>query len=174
MRIASASRSRVRPVTSNGSTVTVTCALCVGAVRELYLPATLKSIADAVDLVVVNDDSGLARSESDADSKHPFRRFRRRAQQSVRAAAAPDWVMFPEADEVLRFAGSPTSLAVWRFTVLLPKSHGPIRRTKRARACAVAQWSYRTSIYCHYGDVVQPRVRAPFTGGIRKGPGRCS
>jgi hypothetical protein len=103
---------------SNGSTVTVACALCVGAAHELYLPATLTSIADAVDLLVVNDNSGLARSENVAAleasafarrgalriERHPFVDFadmRNRAFAPLRALPRPpDWVMFLDADEV--------------------------------------------------------------------------
>ncbi|MGP6157444.1 MAG: hypothetical protein ACLPYS_08055 [Vulcanimicrobiaceae bacterium] len=101
-----------------GSTPTVACALCVGAAREAYLPATLASIDGAVDLLVVNDNSGLARSENVAAlessafaergalriERHPFVDFadmRNKAFAPLRALERPpDWVMFLDADEV--------------------------------------------------------------------------
>jgi hypothetical protein len=100
------------------STFTVACALCVGADPEPYLPATLASIAGAVDALVVNDNSGLARSpnleaiEASAFAargalrveRHPFVDF---ADMRNRAFAMlgslpqpPDWVLFLDADEV--------------------------------------------------------------------------
>ena len=103
---------------SKSSTVTIACALCLGADRELYLQTALAAIADAVDVLVVNDNSGLARSENAATleasafaargtlfvERHPFVDFadmRNRAFGQLRALAAPpDWVLFLDADEV--------------------------------------------------------------------------
>ncbi|MFY9780505.1 MAG: hypothetical protein WAJ85_08345, partial [Candidatus Baltobacteraceae bacterium] len=103
---------------SKNSTPIIACALCVGAARELYLPATLASIAGAVDLLVVNDNSGLARSDNVAAleasafaargalriERHPFVDFadmRNKAFAPLRALERPpDWVMFLDADEV--------------------------------------------------------------------------
>lgn len=103
---------------SNNLTLTIACALCVGAARESYLPATLASIAGAVDLLVVNDNSGLARSENVAVleasafaergalriDRHPFVDFadmRNKAYAPLRALERPpDWVIFLDADEV--------------------------------------------------------------------------
>ncbi len=103
---------------SNTSTVTVACALCVGAARELYLAAALAAIAHAVDALAVNDNSGLAHSDNVATletssfamrgalqiARHPFADF---ADMRNRAFAAlgtlprlPDWVLFLDADEV--------------------------------------------------------------------------
>ena len=103
---------------SKNSTFTVACALCVGADPEPYLPATLASIASAVDVLVVNDNSGLARSENVATlegsafaargalhvERHPFVDFadmRNRAFDALgRLPSPPDWVLFLDADEV--------------------------------------------------------------------------
>lgn len=103
---------------SKSSTVTIACALCVGARREDYLAATLASIADVVDLLVINDNSGQARSanlatlEESAIAKsgrlrvvaHPmtdFAEMRNRAFAPLLALAEPpDWVLFIDADEV--------------------------------------------------------------------------
>ena len=103
---------------SKSSTVTVACALCIGAARELYLEAALAAIADSVDVLVVNDNSGLARSENIAMLErsafaaraalhvqaHPFIDFadmRNRAFAQLRALVEPpDWVLFLDADEV--------------------------------------------------------------------------
>lgn len=103
---------------SKSSTITIACALCVGAAREPYLRPALAAIADAVDFLVVNDNSGLARSENtDAlaasafaargdlrVARHPFRDFadmRNRAfAELARLARPPDWVLFLDADEV--------------------------------------------------------------------------
>ncbi|MDQ2908386.1 MAG: hypothetical protein M3R44_03435 [Candidatus Eremiobacteraeota bacterium] len=100
------------------STVTIACVLCVGAARERYLEAALASIADAVDVLAVNDNSGLVRSENRVvleDSAlaargalrvaaHPFVDFadmRNRAFAQLRELAKPpDWVLFLDADEV--------------------------------------------------------------------------
>jgi hypothetical protein len=102
----------------NNSPLAIACALCVGAEREMYLPATLSSIAEAVDLLVVNDNSGLAHSENvgllEASAfaergalridRHPFVDFadmRNKAFAPLRALERPpDWVMFLDADEV--------------------------------------------------------------------------
>jgi hypothetical protein len=103
---------------SNTSTVTVACALCVGAARELYLEAMLASIAGAVDVLVVNDNSGLAHSDNVATLEasdfaargalqihhNPFVDFadmRNRAFAPLLALERPpDWVLFIDADEV--------------------------------------------------------------------------
>jgi hypothetical protein len=49
---------------SNNSTITIACALCVGAAREPYLDPALAAIARVVDDLYVNDNSGLARSDN--------------------------------------------------------------------------------------------------------------
>jgi len=103
---------------SKSSTVTVACALCVGSARELYLGAALEAIAGAVDVLTVNDNSGLARSanvevlEASAFAargalhvgSHPFIDFadmRNRAFAQLRALPEPpDWVLFLDADEI--------------------------------------------------------------------------
>lgn len=103
---------------SNSSTFTIACALCVGADPEPYLPATLASIANAVDVLAVNDNSGLARSSNVAAieasafaergalrlERHPFVDFadmRNRAFAQLRALPEPpDWVLFLDADEI--------------------------------------------------------------------------
>ncbi len=103
---------------SNSSTVTIACALCVGGARELYLEPALAALADAVDALVVNDNSGLARSDNVATleasafaergalriARHPFHDFadmRDRAFAELRALGTrPDWVLFLDADEV--------------------------------------------------------------------------
>jgi hypothetical protein len=103
---------------SKSSTVTVACALCVGSARELYLGAALEAIAGAVDVLVVNDNSGLARNpnlevlEASAFAArgalrvapHPFVDFadmRNRAFAQLRALPEPpDWVLFLDADEI--------------------------------------------------------------------------
>jgi hypothetical protein len=100
------------------STVTIACVLCVGAAPELYLEAALASISDAVDVLVVNDNSGLACSANRAVLEtsafaarnalhvqaHPFVDFadmRNRAFAQLRALESPpDWVLFLDADEV--------------------------------------------------------------------------
>jgi hypothetical protein len=103
---------------SNNSTITIACALCVGTTRELYLEAALASIADAVDTLVVNDNSRSTRSENAATlegsafaarsalrvARHPFVDFadmRNRAfAELATLPQAPDWVLFLDADEV--------------------------------------------------------------------------
>jgi len=103
---------------SNTSTVTVACVLCVGSAREPYLEAMLASIAGAVDVLVVNDNSALARSDNVATlesselatrgalqiHRNPFLDFadmRNRAFAPLLALERPpDWVMFIDADEV--------------------------------------------------------------------------
>jgi len=112
MRIRSASRML------KSSTITVACVLCVGAAPELYLTAALRAIADAVDVLVVNDNSGVPCSENRAVlaastfaarnalclEAHPFVDFadmRNRAFAQLGALASPpDWVLFLDADEV--------------------------------------------------------------------------
>ena len=103
---------------SKSSTTTIACALCIGGARELYLAPTLAAISDAVDRLVVNDNSGLARSENVATveasafaargalhvARHPFVDFadmRDRAFAELRTLPrSPDWVLFLDADEV--------------------------------------------------------------------------
>jgi hypothetical protein len=103
---------------SKSSTVTIACALCVGAARELYLGAALEAIAPVVDVLVVNDNSGEERSanldilEASAFAsrgalhvrRNPFVNFadmRNRAFAGLRELTAPpDWVLFLDADEV--------------------------------------------------------------------------
>ena len=102
---------------SKSSTITIACALCVGATPEAYLPAALAAIAPAVDALVVNDNSGLERSENvraieaSAFSMRPliiesqpfvdFADMRNRAFASLaRLPVRPDWVLFLDADEV--------------------------------------------------------------------------
>jgi hypothetical protein len=103
---------------SNSSTITIACALCVGAAREPYLEPALRSIAGVVDDLYVNENSGLARSENLATlersafsergalriARNPFVDFadmRNRAFASVAASErAPDWMLFLDADEV--------------------------------------------------------------------------
>lgn len=96
----------------------IACALCVGAAPEPYLAATLDALADAVDVLVVNDNSGLARSQSVAAiesstfgrtgrlriAQHPFVDFSRMRNDAHAMLCAldppPDWVLFIDADEV--------------------------------------------------------------------------
>ena len=102
---------------SKSSTVTVGCTLCVGAEPERYLAAALDAIAPCVDLLAVNDNSGLARSANVATleasafaargSLHvarsafvDFADMRDRALAALEAAGRPDWVLFLDADEV--------------------------------------------------------------------------
>jgi len=103
---------------SNNSTITIACALCVGTTREPYLEATLASIADAVDALVVNDNSRAAQSANAPAlagsafaargalrvARHPFVDFadmRNRAFAELASLArSPDWVLFLDADEV--------------------------------------------------------------------------
>jgi hypothetical protein len=100
------------------STITIACALCVGATPEPYLEAALAAVRDAVDTLVVNDNSGIVRSDNVAVleasafaargslqvSAQPFVDFadmRNRAFARLRALPeAPDWVLFLDADEV--------------------------------------------------------------------------
>jgi hypothetical protein len=90
----------------------------VGASPEPYLAAALEAVKDAVDVLAVNDNSGLARSENLATLEgsafarrgalrvraHPFVDFadmRNRAFAALRdLPAPPDWVLFLDADEV--------------------------------------------------------------------------
>lgn len=90
----------------------------MGAAPEFYLEAALASIADAVDVLIVNDNSGLPRSANRAVLEasafaarealhvraHPFIDFgdmRNRAFAQIRALASPpDWVLLLDADEV--------------------------------------------------------------------------
>jgi len=103
---------------SKSSTVTIACALCVGAARELYLGAALEAIAPVVDVLVVNDNSGEERSANLATleasafaprgalriRRNPFVDFadmRNRAFGGLRELTPPpDWVLFLDADEV--------------------------------------------------------------------------
>ena len=104
--------------TSKSSIVTIACALCIGAAREVYLKAALDAIAQSVDILVVNDNSGLGRNDNIATLEasafaarsalhiraEPFIDFadmRNRAFAQLRAlSTAPDWVLFMDADEV--------------------------------------------------------------------------
>ena len=96
----------------------VACALCIGPATEPYLAATLASIAGAVDVLVVNDNSGLASSPNLATLEESafgiegrlrvvrtrfvdFATMRNDAQQMLAALdPAPDWIAFIDADEV--------------------------------------------------------------------------
>jgi hypothetical protein len=98
--------------------ITIACALCVGAAREPYLEAAVAAIADAVDVLYVNDNSGVARGDNVrvleasafaargalAIRPHAFVDFadmRNRAFADVVASArTPDWMLFLDADEV--------------------------------------------------------------------------
>jgi hypothetical protein len=100
------------------STITIACALCVGATPEPYLEAALAAVREAVDVLVVNDNSGLAHSDNIAVleasafagrgalhvAASPFVDFadmRNRAFAQLRALPEPpDWVLFLDADEV--------------------------------------------------------------------------
>ncbi len=102
----------------NISTFTIACALCVGAAREPYLAAALAGIAETVDSLVVNDNSGLQRSDARATleaspfaergtlriAAHPFIDFADMRNRAFAALAEltrpPDWVLFLDADEV--------------------------------------------------------------------------
>ena len=102
----------------NNSTRTVACALCVGDAPEPYLGAALAAIAEAVDVLVVNDNSGLPRSDAVATleasafarrgdlriARHPFVDFADMRDRAFAELAAlrqpPDWVLFLDADEV--------------------------------------------------------------------------
>jgi hypothetical protein len=103
---------------SNNSTCTIACSLIVGKPRERYLPATLASIADVVDFLVVNDNSGLERSENVAALessafardgrlqivRHPFAGFARMRNDAFAPLLSlprpPQWILFIDADEV--------------------------------------------------------------------------
>ncbi len=103
---------------SKSSTITIACALCVGAAHEPYLAATLASVAGVVDLLAVNDNSGLARSSNvetleasafaargalriERSSFVDFADMRNRAFAQLTAQdPPPDWVLFLDADEV--------------------------------------------------------------------------
>ena len=103
---------------SNSSSFTIACVLCVGAAPEPYLGPMLASIRGAVDLLVVNDNSGSTRSDSVAIleasafaergvlriHKNPFVDFadmRNRAYAPLLALErSPDWVLFIDADEI--------------------------------------------------------------------------
>jgi hypothetical protein len=117
---------------SKNSTFTVACALCVGADPEPYLPATLASIASAVDVLVVNDNSGLARSTNVATLEGlrlrgarraarrtaSLRRFRRHAQSRVRCPGP-------------RCRARPTGCSFWMPTKCTANSWA----TSRANCC---------------------------------------
>jgi hypothetical protein len=103
---------------SNNSTLMIACVLCVGAAPEPYLAPMLASIRGAVDLLVVNDNSGLERSENvaileasafaecGALSIHrnrfiDFADMRNRAYAPlIPLERPPDWVLFVDADEI--------------------------------------------------------------------------
>jgi hypothetical protein len=96
----------------------IACALCVGDAPEPYLAATLASIAGVVDTLVVNDNSGLERSEALATIEASafaasgrlvvgrsrfvdFATMRNDAHALLNALPEPpDWVLFLDADEV--------------------------------------------------------------------------
>jgi len=103
---------------SKSSTVTIACALCVGGAREPYLAPALAAIADVVDHLVVNDNSGIAHSDAVATleasafaergalriARHPFANFADMRDRAFGELATlqskPDWVLFLDADEV--------------------------------------------------------------------------
>src|SRR5579872_1028703 len=93
------------------------CALCVGPSPEPYLEATLASIASVVDLLVVNDNAGEAVNPNIATITASeiakagrlrvvqttfvdFATMRNDAFAALAANAAPDWVLWLDADEV--------------------------------------------------------------------------
>jgi hypothetical protein len=92
------------------------CALCIGSSPEPYLQATLASIADVVDLLVVNDNAGTSNPnlgvlEASAFARSgrlhvvhtafvDFATMRNDAFAALAARAAPDWVLWLDADEV--------------------------------------------------------------------------
>lgn len=93
------------------------CALCIGSSPEPYLEATLASIASVVDLLVVNDNAGdtanpnIATLTSSDIAKTgrlrtiqtkfvDFATMRNDAFAALAAHAAPDWVLWLDADEV--------------------------------------------------------------------------
>jgi len=96
----------------------IACALCVGDAPEPFLTAALASIADVVDVLAVNDNSGVPQSEAmraiEASAfardgrlrvvRRPFVDFatmRNDAHEALKALErAPDWVLFIDADEV--------------------------------------------------------------------------
>lgn len=96
----------------------VACALCVGASTEPYFEAMLRSIAPAVDLLVVNDNAPEPHSDNVAVLersafaergalriyRHPFVDYadmRNQAFAPLRdLPEPPDWVLFIDADEV--------------------------------------------------------------------------
>jgi hypothetical protein len=96
----------------------IACGLCVGSADEPYLAATLASAAAVVDTLVVNDNSGEARSANRATIEasafaaegrlrvveRPFVDFARMRNDAhevlVSLDPAPDWILFLDADEV--------------------------------------------------------------------------
>jgi hypothetical protein len=95
----------------------IACAMCVGSSPEPYLEATLASIEDAVDVLVVNDNSGLERNPNEAVLEASafacdgrlhvvrtkfvdFATMRNDAFAALAARARPDWVLWLDADEV--------------------------------------------------------------------------
>lgn len=96
----------------------IACALCVGDAPEPYLATALAAIAPVVDVLVVNDNSGLARSDALATIEASpfaangrlvvgrsrfvdFATMRNDAHRLLAALATPpDWVLFLDADEV--------------------------------------------------------------------------
>lgn len=95
----------------------IACALCIGSSPEPYLEATLLSIADVVDLLVVNDNGDLAPNPNLSTLEaSPFGRsgrlhrvktkfvdfatMRNDAFAALAVVAKPDWVLWLDADEV--------------------------------------------------------------------------
>jgi hypothetical protein len=116
----------------------IACALCVGANPEPYLAATLASVAPFVDVLVVNDNSGLAenvnRSVVRASAlgprahifEHSFRGFdamRNDAFADLASIAQPDWILFLDADEV---HGEQISAIARTVLPKLPRSVGEV------------------------------------------------
>jgi hypothetical protein len=103
-------------MSKNSTSIRIACALCVGSTPERYLGAALASMADVVDMLVVNDNSGLNASPNVAIVRASplasraviiqtqfvdFADMRNRAHAALAlAGAAPDWVLFLDADEV--------------------------------------------------------------------------
>jgi len=95
----------------------IACALCIGSSPEPYLEATLASIASVVDLLIVNDNAGplvnpniatLTASDLAKTGRLrviqttfvDFATMRNDAFTALSQNAAPDWVLWLDADEV--------------------------------------------------------------------------